>query len=162
MNEKVLTSDSDILLSYKDIVEYAVYVMYKRFDKNLIDYLKEDLIQEGYISVWSSLKTYDEDEKVPLRKWLLICTIRSMVHFIRKEERYQKRYCMEEVTDYLLYDNSITPLLLKEFLASLTEDQEKILDKLIDGDYIVDIARDMQVRTEIIVNEIKKIKTKLN
>jgi len=150
-----------VIEEYQDVIDYSIRVMYRRFNKNLIDYLKEDLIQEGYIKLLTSLPGYDEETGVPLRKYLLYYVIRDMAHHARREQHYQHSYGGDETLLEKLFDNSISPYLIRDYMSTLTEKEREVLDRIILGDNITEVAKSIGVRKQVVVDAVANLKLKL-
>lgn len=151
--------DNEDIMEHEGIVKYALSNMYKRYPSSTIAYLKEDLIQEGWIAVLQGVATYKSSYGVPLGKWLLYCVIRYMAKAVLKELSYSSNYCDSEV-DFIL-DTSITDNTIGEFLCELNDEEKEVLLGLINGETISDIAKSLCKRNEAIIQIVAGMKEKL-
>lgn len=145
----------------KEIIDYALRNMVNRFGKDIHRYF-DDLKQEGYIGILHAERNYVPGLKVPLEKFKLVCAIRAMARLCVQEKRQQMRESsVDFLPEILICGETEIQKAIFFLINELTEDEKRVLDRLLEGDYLYDIALKLQVRKETVVELAGNIKTKL-
>lgn len=135
--------------------------MVRRFGKWVYSH-QEDLHQEGYIGILKAIDAYDNTTNVPENKFRMICAIRSMAKYCFREQKFFQNEVPVDYIDEIATSNDADTLrILQALYQDLSDIEKKILDKLMYGDYIIDIAKSLRIRKQSVVDSIKIIKTKL-
>jgi len=156
-----LISIAEFTNEHKDILDYALQNMVRRFGSWVYDH-REDLQQEGYIGILQAMKSYDKTREVPENKYMLICAIRSMATYCFQEYKHMSVNIPLDILGEILDDDSaVIASMLSAYEHDLSEIDRLILDKVMQGDYIIDIAKSLKIRKQTIIDIIKELKHKL-
>jgi len=156
-----LISIAEFTNEHKDILDYALQNMVRRFGQWVYDH-REDLQQEGYIGILQAIKSYDKTKEVPENKYMLICAIRSMAAYCFQEYKHMSVTIPLDMLGEIMGDDSaVIASILSAYKHDLSEIDKLILDKVMKGDYIIDIAKSLKIRKQTVTNVIKDLKQRL-
>jgi len=169
--------DADVIRQVKngDIEVFSVLV--EKYHKHLLNFIYrlvgnesivEDIGQEVFLSVYKSLKNFNEDRGTPFSAWLFIAARNRCISELRKKQN-NKTFVLEESASIgadnragidLLVDNERIQA-LKASLEQLPENYRTIILKKMDGDSILKIAKDEKIAPGTVKSRLFRAKKKI-
>lgn len=137
-----------MLTKYKETLENLV----RKYNKGLWD---EDLMQEAYLVAWKCLKTTSETDE-EIIKGQIITWVKNRLIDLKVKKRKLHTVTLPEGFD--LVDNNDYSLTMVELKASLNDRECEVLNYLLDGYSVKDIASEMNLTQMTIYRTIKRIK----
>lgn len=178
--EGSLTAEEFIISKYKEDIKKKAHLYY------IVGGDRDDVIQEGMIGIFKAIKSFDESKEASFRTHMEQCVRGQIFNAIKKANRLKHQPLNQSISidgddeeagainieQFLSSSGQADPearLLLKEFLAFLREDKEKlfseaesqVVDLMIEGEGTKDIARALGKTTKSIDNTIQRIKKKI-
>ena len=132
--------------------------------------LKEDLMQEGRLSVCKAVAAYSKDNNSSFYTFVYLCIKNSMLDYLRKQNTKKNAQMKQAVSlDSIneseiassemsledLFDNEDK---IKNLLMNLDDTQKKIIAMRIEGNSYEEIAKALNKNTKFVDNAIQKIK----
>ena len=188
-------SDEEIIQNHKDEPEAIDYILYKYkgFVKAmarryfLIGGDCDDLIQEGMIGLYKSMRDYDESKNVSFKTFSEMCVIRQMLTAIKTANRLKhrplngfvslSRPMFDEEDDKALEDilkdkNVMSPEdifienecfenLENQMCSHMTELEQKVVRMYLEGKSYSDISEELGKSIKSIDNALQRAKGKL-
>lgn len=137
-----------MLTKYKETLENLV----RKYNKGLWD---EDLMQEAYLVAWKCLKTTSETDE-EIIKGQIITWVKNRLIDLKVKKRKLHTVTLPE--GFELVDNNDYSLTMVELKASLNDRECEVLNYLLDGYSVKDIASEMNLTQMTIYRTIKRIK----
>lgn len=175
-----------ILEKYKNLVRKKARTLF------LIGSDREDLIQEGMIGLYKAIRDFDEEKDTSFFTFADMCISRQIYSAIKASNRqknlplntyisfYTPLYGEETdgeenavLIDSLLFNNNFNPeklvidkesanVLEYELVRRLSNLEKKVLQRFLNGQNYVDIAKELDRKPKSIDNALQRIKAKLS
>lgn len=149
---------------FNENIGLVIYLYNKRF--NNLSWLRDDLIQSGYIGLWNACRTFKEENKCKFSTYASRCIINSMLMLIRKENKHilNDCNCSLEVEDEEVSITGIIPV-ENDFIDLDLERQlknNKILNLYIEGYNIKEISKILNISRNTVCKRLKQEILKYN
>ena len=129
----------------------------------------DDLIQEGFLGLYSAVNTYNEAGKASFRTYASVCIRNRMVSAVRSASR---EICAEELTEDIPIKSEDEPenaFIIKEDLArlmkrietSLSKSEKKVLSLYLEGKSYDEIAAELNKSRKFCDNAMQRARKKL-
>ena len=171
-------SDNELIRLFRDGEQTAfqqlafryMFVVKKRawdFQGSGID--TDDLIQEGFLGLYSAVNTYNEAGKASFRTYASVCIRNRMVSAVRSASR---EICAEKLTEDIPIKSEDEPenaFIIKEDLArlmkrietSLSKSEKKVLSLYLEGKSYDEIAAELNKSRKFCDNAMQRARKKL-
>ena len=172
-----------LICKYKDLVNSKVNKYF------IIGAEKEDIIQEGLIGLYKAIKDYKEDKQNSFKSFANLCIERQLITAIKSSNR-QKHMPLNsylslnmpayedsdgnadtevmEILDANIIEDPLDTITKKEYMSnvesvidtSLSDFEKKVLNRYIQGESYVKIARKLDAPVKSVDNAIQRIRKK--
>ncbi|RXK18788.1 LuxR C-terminal-related transcriptional regulator [Macrococcus sp. DPC7161] len=144
----------------KLLEEYQRYIHYL-IQKYHLSYEKDEYFQKLSIKLWELNQQFDAS-KQNKQKYLMTKLNFYLIDELRKQIKYQERNVYDEtLLMYQKIEDDASHLLIEHIKSQLTAKENDLLEKLILGYMIKEIAQEQQVSVSCIKQQKKRLKEKI-
>ncbi len=173
------TAEEYLISKYKEDIKKKAHLYY------IVGGDRDDVIQEGMIGIFKAIKSFDDEKNASFKTHMETCVRRQIFNAIKKANRLKHQPLNESISidgddnedgtiriEQLIADGQTDPesrLLLKELIAFLIEDKEKlfspaesqVVELMLDGNDGGEISSILGKSRKSIDNAIQRIKKKI-
>ncbi|NCC71319.1 sigma-70 family RNA polymerase sigma factor [bacterium] len=153
------------MVNFDENKELVYFVYNKQFKK--YDFLKEDLLQEGFIALFKSCKKFDISKGIMFSTYAIKAIYNNMLCYLVRNELkfYNKCISLDELQDDLNFEigggfEIETNLLYNK--KNITDEQLKIIQLKLDGFNQKEISKMIGISKSYVSKKFSNIKVKLN
>ncbi len=171
-------SDGELIRLFKEgdqkafqqlALRYMFVIKRKAGDFQNIGIDLDDLIQEGFLGLYSAVNTYSEAGKASFRTYASVCIRNRMVSAVRSASR---EICAEELTEDIPIKSEDEPensfiikenfaRLMKRIETSLSKSEKKVLSLYLEGKSYDEIAAELNKSRKFCDNAMQRARKKL-